>query len=53
MPREGWLKRQADRIQKEAQQWPAWKKEAARSDDTRRQQAGRRERPTPRMRNTA
>ena len=35
-----WLERQVEKIQRDAKEWPTWKKEAAKSDDVRRLETG-------------
>jgi len=50
MAQDGWLKRQAERLQKEAGERPSWKKRVAAMDDARRQRIEASSQPTPRMR---
>ena len=53
MAKDNWLERQAERIRKDAEKWPSWKKEAAKSDDARRVQTKSNSSATPPMRKTA
>lgn len=49
-PRPGWLARQMQKTQAEAARWPAWKREAAQSDDARRTRNNGQAPALPRMR---